>query len=135
MTASTTSLIDVVDPRRTYFRSSTQDATQGPSTEFALGTATGSSLSYGAGTVLVNWGDDTTSTFTIGPAGTLPVTAPTNYALPGNYAVSVTVTDAFGMNSTSTFTASVAGVPPSPSILGLPSTVNRQGRPSPSAAP
>ncbi len=124
VTASTTSLIDVVDTAPDVSSgSSTQDATGGASTAFALGTTSGSSLSYGAGTVVVNWGDDTTSTFTIGAAGTLPVDAHT-YALPGTYEVSVTVTDAFGMSSTSTFTTSVAGVPPSPSILGLPSTVN-----------
>ena len=64
VTTSTTSLINVVDPSlQVSSSSSTQDATQGPSTEFALGTATGSGLSYGAGTVVVNWGDDTTSTY------------------------------------------------------------------------
>ena len=124
VTASTTSLINVVDTApQLSSDSSTQDATQGPSTEFALGTATGSSLSDGAGTVTVNWGDNTTSTFTIGSAGTLPVGDHT-YALPGNYPVTVTVTDAFGMNATKTFTAAVAGVRPSPSILGVPSSVN-----------
>ena len=78
VTNSTTSLINVVDPSvQVSAASSTQDATQGPSTEFALGTASGSGLSYGEGTVVVNWGDDTTSTYSIGSAGALPV-APTH---------------------------------------------------------
>ena len=124
VTASTTSLIDVVDTApEVSSSSSTQDATQGPSTEFALGTATGSSLSYGAGTVRRQLGRRHDLDL-YDRVGRHLARRAHNYALPGNYAVSVTVTDAFGMNSTSTFTASVAGVPPSPSILGLPSTVN-----------
>ena len=44
--------------------------------------------------------------------------------MPGNYPVTVTVTDAFGQQKTEEFTASVAGTPPAPSILDVPSTIN-----------
>ena len=123
VTNSTTSLINVVDPSvQVSAAPSTQNATQGPSTAFALGMASGSGLSYGTGTVVVNWGDDTTSTYSIGSAGALPL-APHAYALPGSYPVIVTVTDAFGTRTTETFTAVVAGIPPSPSILDVPSSI------------
>ncbi len=124
VTNSTTSLINIVDPSLDVTSSgSTQNGSTDASTAFGLGTVNGAALAYGGGTVVVNWGDDTSSTYTFGSAGALPL-APHQYALPGDYLATETITDSFGAQTRETFTAVVAGVPPSASILGLPSTVN-----------
>jgi hypothetical protein len=120
---STTVNINIVDtaPQLTP-TAATEAGTQGVSTSFALGTTTGPGLAFGASTVLVNWGDNTTSSFSIASAGTLPVAAH-DYGRPGSYAVTVSVIDPFGLEGTETFTAAVAGVSPAPSILGVPASI------------
>lgn len=65
----------------------------------------GSSSSY---SVLVNWGDGTTSTFSTTTNGSLASQNHTYYA-PGNYLVTITITDAYGNFAQMTTTAAIQG--------------------------
>src|SRR5262249_36364221 len=122
VTASTTAFVNVLDTAtEVTTNSSTVNATEGASSSFALGTATGPGLTHGSGKVLVNWGDGTSSSYVITSPGALPPAAHA-YQLPGSFTVTVTSSDAYGLAGAGTLTANVAGVPPSPSILGTPTS-------------
>ncbi len=123
VSGSQTVFVNVLDGApRVSATPATQAATQGVAATFALGTAAGPGLSLGASTVLVNWGDGTTSSYSITSPGVLPP-ASHDYDLPGPFGVTVAVTDAFGLQGVGSFTAVVAGVAPSPSILGAPTSI------------
>jgi Ca2+-binding RTX toxin-like protein len=120
---STTVSVNVTDTAPQVIpAAATEAGTQGVSTSFTLGSVTGPGLAFGAGTVLVNWGDNTSSSYSIASPGNLPAAAHA-YGRPGSFPVTVSVRDAFGLVGTGTFTAAVAGVAPAPSILGVPSSV------------
>ena len=77
-----------------------------------------------AGFVTVNWGDGTLATsFPISSQGSLGLQAHA-YELPGNYQVTVTVTDVYGLSGSESFTTTVAPVAPSPEIQSAPASMN-----------
>ena len=123
VSGSTTALVDVADTAPQVNPSSAFLAyTQGVASTFSLGAVIGPIQSLETGTVLVDWGDHTDSSYTISSPGVIPPASHV-YDQPGTYPVVVTVTDAFGLKGVGLFQAIVSGVTPSPSILGLPSSV------------
>ncbi len=85
---------------------------------------TGPGLENSAGFVTVNWGDGTPATsFEVSSQGSLGFQAHA-YELPGNYQVTVTVIDVYGLSGSESFTTTVAPVAPSPEIEGAPASMN-----------
>ncbi len=100
-----------------------QPPEQATSTAFDLGSVLGPSLDSSPGLVTVSWGDGTLATvFQISSQGKLGVQAHT-YELPGEYQVSVTVTDGYGLSGSESFTTTVAPVAPSPQIQNAPASI------------
>ena len=101
----------------------TQPPEQATVAEFNLGSVVGPGLDNGAGFVTVNWGDGTLATaFQISSQGSLGQKAHA-YQLPGNYQVTVTVTDVYGLSGSESFTTTVAPVAPSPEIENAPASM------------
>ncbi|WP_165219276.1 PKD domain-containing protein [Aquisphaera insulae] len=122
VSGQTTAVVNVVDVAPVVSPTAgSLAATQGRISTFALGSVAGPGLALGQGTLLVNWGDSTFSSYPISSAGTLPL-ASHAYSLAGSYTVSVGVTDVYGMQGSATLTAVVSGIAPVPSILGVPSS-------------
>ena len=99
----------VTTPKPTVTPPADQPAVEGVTTEFAVGRF---SQTGGAGpwNVTVDWGDETTSTFTTTTAGDLG-SLPHTYSRYGDYPVTVTVSDGTRSGS-ATFGAHVANVAP-----------------------
>ena len=88
-----------------------QGAPEGTATPFALGSFADPGSVDGPWTVVVNWGDGKTDTFTVAAAGSLGSLNHT-YAQDGSYTATVSVTDKDGMTGSATFGAIVANVAP-----------------------
>ena len=101
-----------------------QPPEQAAITAYNLGSVTGPGLDNGPGYVTVNWGDGTVATsFAISSQGSLGLGAHA-YELPGNYQVTVTVTDVYGLSGSESFMTTVAPVAPSSEIESAPASMN-----------
>ncbi len=127
ISSTTTQMITAADtaPVVTPSASPTvQPPEQATITAYNLGSVVGPGLDSSPGFVTVNWGDGTLATsFPISSQGELGVAAHA-YELPGEYQVSVTVTDGYGLSGSDSFTTTVAPVPPSPEIQSAPASMN-----------
>ncbi len=102
----------------------TQPPQQATITEYNFGSVAGPGLVNNPGFVTVNWGDGSpATTFQISSQGSLGLQAHA-YELPGNYQVTVTVVDIYGLSGSESFTTTVAPVAPAPEIEGAPASVN-----------
>ena len=107
-------------PATTITASPAQQATVTP---FNLGAVSGPGLNDGPAYATINWGDGTTSTgFDVESQGSLGQQSHA-YQLPGKYTVTVLLTDVHGLTGSESFSTTVTPVPPSPAIIGAPSSM------------
>jgi hypothetical protein len=96
---------------------SDQEADEGSSTSFALGSFVDSD--NGPWAVVVNWGDGTGNTeFTMASAGAITAQSHTYADGPDEYTVTVTVTDSLSAFDSATFTVTVNNVAPNIALTG-----------------
>ncbi|HEY1380164.1 MAG TPA: PKD domain-containing protein, partial [Gemmataceae bacterium] len=100
-----------------------QSATQGVSTSFALGSFTDPGANDGPWTIAVNWGDNTTTTFTNSLQGAQ--SRAHTYAAAGTYTITMTVTDKDG--GTATAATGVTATSPLSATFGNGGAVNEGG--------
>jgi hypothetical protein len=105
-TTVATQTVTVMYPTLVLTVAGNQTSTEGASTTFNLGTASGGG---GWWRVTVNWGDGQTSTLATAPG---PMTGTHVYRDNGSYTVGVTLTDADGQSKSGSFTITVANVAP-----------------------
>jgi hypothetical protein len=105
-TTVATQTVTVLYPALGLAIAGSQSATEGASTTFNLGTASGGGGSW---SVTVNWGDGQSSTLATAPVA---MTATHVYRDNGYYTVGVTLTDADGQTRAGSFGVSVANAAP-----------------------
>ena len=97
-----------------------QPPQQATITAYNLGSVTGPGLDNNPGFVTVDWGDGSpATTFQISSQGSLGLQAHA-YELPGNYEVTVTVVNIYGLSGSESFSTTVAPVAPAPGDRGRP---------------
>jgi PKD repeat protein len=110
-----TTVVQVNDVAPAVTGGSNQSGTPGSATTFALGSFTDPGATDGPWTVTVNWGDGTTSRFTVNSPGALSQSH--TYASAGSYSAVVTVSNQDNLTgSASTAIAVSAATPPTATL-------------------
>jgi hypothetical protein len=97
-------------PTLTFTSGPSQSANEGSSVTYNLGSFSGGAAPY---TVLVTWGDGTSSSFSASPGA---ISSAHKYANDGSYIATVKVTDTSGASASGSFGVTVANVAPTVTV-------------------